>query len=170
MWSLALGHCTSHRRTWSLTRPSSPDPSQTTNAPASSSTFTAATPTYKPLSDCPQSNDTTYTSDFAQGNSGDVPAGAGLTFTKYCDFASPLITQTGAKRIAEAFVYSFSDCIEVCAGANFWNANANCTVAVYQPEGTRPGNCWVGNAASVELHELDKQDGTDVAMLTVKER
>ena len=93
-----------------------------------------------------------------------MPPGASLTFTKYCDFESPLTTQTGAFRIAEAFVYSFSDCIEVCASSNFYNADSNCTVAVYQPEGTRPGNCWVGNAASVKLGELDKQDGTDVAM------
>lgn len=106
-----------------------------------------------------------YTSTFAQGNSGDVPSGAGLKFTKFCDFASPLTTQNNAKRIAEAFVYSFSDCVEVCAGSNFWNADANCTVAVYQPDGSRPGNCWVGNAASVTVQELEKQDGTDVAML-----
>lgn len=91
---------------------------------------------------------------------------AGLTFTKYCDFASPLTTQTGAKRIAEAFVYSFSDCVELCAGTNFWNANSNCTVAVYQPQGSRPGNCWVGNAESVSVDDLERQEGTDVAMLT----
>lgn len=140
-------------------------PSGTTSAPSSSTTFVAPTPTYTPLSDCPQSNDTTYSSTFLQGDSGDVPPGAGLTFTKYCDFESPLTTQTGALRTAEAFVYSFSDCIELCASSNFYDANSNCTVAVYQPDGTRPGNCWVGNAAGVSLGELDKQDGTDVAML-----
>ena len=152
-----------------LTTPHSTNPSQTTTAPTTSSTFVAATPTYTPLSDCPQSNDTTYTSTFTTNNpsSGPIPATAGLTFTKYCDFASPLTTQTGAQRIAEAFVYSFSDCVELCAGANYWNANANCPVAVYQPEGERPGNCWVGNAASVSVGELERMEGTDVAMLKV---
>lgn len=152
----------------SLTRAS--DPSGTITAPSTTSTFIAATPTYVALSDCPQSNDTTYSSSFADGSSGDVPPEAGLFFTKYCDFASPLTTQTGAKRIAEVFVYSFSDCIEACAGSNFWNANANCTVAVYQPAGTRPGNCWVGNAENVKVDDLEKQDGTDVAMLTPDDR
>lgn len=140
-------------------------PSGTSGIPSSTSTFAAATPTYTPLSDCPDSNGTAYQSDFAQGSSGDVPKDAGLSFTKYCDLSSPLTTQTGAQRIAEAFVYSFSDCIEVCAGYNFWNANSNCTVAVYLPEGSRPGNCWVGHAAGVSAHSLDRQKGTDIAML-----
>lgn len=144
----------------------SPQPTNT-NPPttSSSTTFAAATPTYNPLSDCPSSNDTMHTSTFASGNSGNVPPNAGLTFTKYCDFASPLTTQTGARRITEAYVYSFSDCVEVCAGSNFWNGNSNCTVAVYMPQAERPGNCWVGHVEEVGVQDLERQEGTDVAML-----
>ncbi|KAK4636386.1 uncharacterized protein CLAFUR5_02213 [Fulvia fulva] len=137
-------------------------PSSASSSP--SSTFTAAIPTYTPLSDCPQSNGTSYTSAFAQGSSGDVPSHAGLHFTKYCDLSNPL-GSNGSQRIAEAFVYSFSDCVEVCAGYNFWNNGGNCTVAVYQSGGGRPGNCWVGYAGQVEVGELKVVQGTDVAVL-----
>lgn len=133
---------------------------------AVTSTFSAPTPTYTPLSDCPASNNTRYISSFAAGTSGSVTSGTGLNFTKYCDLESPLTT-TNARTISEAFVYSFSDCIEVCAGYNFWAAGSNCTVAVYQPTGTRPGNCWVGSV-SVEhgIGGLSVKEGMDVALLT----
>lgn len=136
------------------------------STPSTTSTFSAATPTYTALSDCPASNDTFYSSTYAQGSSGTVPEGAGLNFTKYCDLSSPLSGQSGASKIAEAFVYSFSDCIEVCAGYNFWNAGDNCTVAVYQPGASRPGNCWVGTTQKlVTLDSLSVAKGTDVALL-----
>ena len=132
--------------------------------PSTTSTFSAAVPTYTPLNDCPASDNTGYTSSFAQGSSGDVPDHAGLQFTKHCDLSNPL-SANGSKRIAEAFVYSFSDCVEVCAGYNFWNDGSNCTVAVYQPSGGRPGNCWVGNAGHVQATELKVTQGTEVAIL-----
>jgi hypothetical protein len=66
--------------------------------------------------------------------------------------------------MSEAFVYSFSDCIEACASLNFWSGNASCSVAVYQPDGSRPGNCWVGSA-SVNASSLAAKNGTDVAFL-----
>lgn len=137
----------------------------TPSSATATSTFVAATPTYTPLSDCPDSNNTTYTSSYNQTSSSTSQASnAGLHFTKYCDLQNPL-SSTGSARIAEAFVYSFSDCVEVCAGYNYWNDNSNCTVAVYEPAGSRPGNCWVGNAGDVDVASLNTTTGTDVAVL-----
>ena len=104
-------------------------------------------------------------STYATGSTGTVPQGAGLNFTKYCDFASPL-SSPNARHISEAFVYSFSDCVEVCAAYNFWNADSNCTVAVYQATASRPGNCWVGSASDVSVSSLNVQQGNDVAILS----
>lgn len=138
-------------------------PSATATTPASAtSTFAAATPTYKPLNDCPASNDTHYISQYASGSN--VPSNVGLDFTKYCDLENPL-TETNGEIIAEAFVYSFSDCVEVCAGYNFVNSASNCTVAVYQPTGGRPGNCWIGNAGEIQPSTLNATSGTNVAIL-----
>ncbi|KAF2172095.1 hypothetical protein M409DRAFT_17337 [Zasmidium cellare ATCC 36951] len=145
--------------------PASNPSASTSSGPSPTSTFSAATPTYTPLSDCPDSNNTAYTSSFSKGSSGDTRKNAGLHFTKYCDLSNPLSTD-GAQRIAEAFVYSFSDCVEVCAGYNFWNDGSNCTVAVYQSGGGRPGNCWVGNAGDIQASSLNETQGTDVAILT----
>ena len=86
----------------------------------------------------------------------------GINFTVYCDYTNPL-ARLGAK-IASAYTYSMGDCIEVCAGYNFWNAGSNCTVAAYQPAGDRPGNCWIG-IADVTLSDLKTLQGTDVALL-----
>lgn len=146
----------------------------TSSATATSSSATVATPTiyiapiptYSPLSDCPKSNFTRYTSNYASGSSGTVPSGAKLNFTKYCDLENPLIgIRQNTQTLSEAFVYSFNDCIEVCAAYNFWGASANCTVAVYQVNGSRPGNCWVGKIAATSASSLAAKDGTDVALL-----
>lgn len=70
--------------------------------------------------------------------------------------------------MAEAYVYDFNDCIEVCASYNFWHDAANCTVAVYQPDAARPGNCWIGAFdVSGGVSSLSQSDGTDVALLQV---
>lgn len=138
--------------------------STTSTASATTATFTAATPTYMPLSDCPASNNTNYTSEYSSGQSDSTPDNAGLTFTKYCGLSSPL-SLNGASKIAEAFVYSFSDCIEICAGYNFWNSGSNCTFAVYQPNAARPGNCVLGADDKIKLTDLSIENGTDVALL-----
>lgn len=135
--------------------------SSITTASSTTSTFSAPTPTYTPLSDCPNSNDTGYTSSYARSSSS---TNTGLDFTKYCDLAGPL-SRSSASRISEAFVYSFSDCIEICAGYNFYNAGSNCTAAVYQPSAARPGNCWVGHVDGVSASSLSTLKGTDVALL-----
>jgi hypothetical protein len=90
----------------------------------------------------------------------------GLDFTRYCDFESPLDGVTSASTLSEAFVYSFDDCIEVCASLNYWASDKNCTVAVYDVKGSRPGNCWVGRSEGVSIADLREKDGMAVAILS----
>ena len=143
---------------------SSMTPTSSATATTASS-YTAPTPTYTPISDCPQSNNTLYTSSFASGRSGTVPASASLNFTRYCDLKSPL-TGSNAVVLSEAYAYSFVDCIEVCASLNFWAGNSQCSVAVYGATAGRPGNCWVGSTnATVQVASLAANEGTDVAVL-----
>lgn len=149
------------RRFHSLTGNSNGTFASATAASASAtSTFVAPVPTYTPLSDCPGSNDTGYTSSF--DTSTNSHTGAGLKFTKYCSLSSPI---SDSSRIAEAFVYSFSDCVEVCASYNYWSNTTDCSVAVYLPDGERPGNCWTGNVNDVQASSLNTTEGTDVALL-----
>jgi len=138
----------------------SPSPTATPTISA----FSAPTPTYTPLSTC--QNHTSYSSTYALGSLGPVPATARLNYTLYCNLTNPL-TQPSAIKIAQAYTYSFSDCVEVCAGYNFWNAGSNCTVAAYQPTGRRPGNCWVGFADAVAVGSLAADPGMDVALLNM---
>lgn len=135
-------------------------------------TAAAPTPSFTPLDDCAAANNTLFISDYSSGSSGTVkPATMGLQFVKACDAANPLAAVKGGSRtISEAYVYSFSDCIEVCAGFNFWNNVATCNVAVYQRRGGRPGNCWVGSTGAGALQgdaegQFGGQLGTDVAVL-----
>lgn len=100
----------------------------------------------------------------AASDSSKAQSDAGLNFTKYCDVDSPL-SNTGAKTLSEAFVYSFSDCVEVCASLNFYAGDGNCSVAVYQPNADRPGNCWVGSA-NTTFSQLGAKTGIDVALLS----
>lgn len=137
----------------------SPAPTSTSPASSATATYSAATPTYTPLSSC--SDDTAYSSSFASRTSS---SNAGLNFTAYCNLANPLMA-SGAVNISEAYVYSFSDCMEVCAGYNYWNDGRNCTAAVYQPGASRPGNCWVGHVQGVSADILGSQAGVDVALL-----
>jgi hypothetical protein len=139
-------------------------------ATATTSIFSAPVPTYTPLSDCPASNNTRYISALSTDTK-QVPSG--LDFTRYCGKASPLNSVSGAANITSAFVYSFADCIEVCASYNFLNKNSNstngtdCTVAVYQPTASRPINCWVGDAGNaIQVNALAAADAVDVAVLT----
>lgn len=129
---------------------------------AATSTFAAPTPTFQPLNDCPESNGTMYTSEYAQKES--TSDDAGLVFIKNCDLQNPLSINNG-KEIAQAFVYSFSDCVEICAGYNNLNSADNCTVAVYEPSAHRPVNCWVGDAGDLQVSTLNITEGTNVAIL-----
>lgn len=90
-----------------------------------------------------------------------------MSFTRYCNVNSPFeSSSTGAaKKLSEAFVYSIDDCIEICASFNFWGNKTNCTMAVYDVKGSRPGNCWVGSANGVKVGESEEEDGFAVAVL-----
>lgn len=125
------------------------------------SSYAAPTPTFSPIADCPQSNNTLYTSSFASGSSGTVPTHAGLNYTRYCNVANPI---TSTNTLSTAFVYSFEDCIEVCAALNFYAAGDNCSVAAYQPTASRPSNCWVGSQHTT-FGNLTASQGVDVALL-----
>lgn len=62
-------------------------------------------------------------------------------------------------------MYSFQDCIELCASLNFWGGNADCGFAAYEAKGSRPGNCWVGKAEGLKVGDLGEKDGMAVAVL-----
>ncbi|KJX94502.1 hypothetical protein TI39_contig4185g00005 [Zymoseptoria brevis] len=144
-------------------------PSRPSTASASS-TYNAPIPTYEPLSDCPDSDNTLYTSSFAHisdtstltTSSNTSHASAGLSFTKHCALSNPI---TDTAKLTSAFVYSFSDCVEVCAAYNYWADSSECSVAVYQSNATRPANCWIGKIPELKAGSLKPKDGIDVATL-----
>lgn len=82
----------------------------------------------------------------------------------YCNMAN-LLSQAGALKITEAFVYSFSDCVDVCSSYNTVNGGSNCTVAAYQASTPRPANCWLGHMDSLSVGSQGVEKGTDVAVL-----
>ncbi|QIW97258.1 hypothetical protein AMS68_002776 [Peltaster fructicola] len=125
---------------------------------ATPSTYSAPTATYAPLSDCPAANNTLYTSSF---NSGSSSSTTGLNFTRYCNYQSPLTTQN---TLLSTFAYTFEDCIETCAGINFYNSNVNCQVAAFEVGASRPVNCWLGQY-NTTISNLKAQSGTAVAIL-----
>ncbi|KAI7478387.1 hypothetical protein KC351_g8256 [Hortaea werneckii] len=136
--------------------------SSTLAASTAASTYSAPTPTYTALSDCPQSNNTLYTSSYAGSGA------TGVDFTKYCDYANPLSHQ-GATTQAQVFVYAFNDCIDLCAGlnSNDGTASTNCSVAVYMPNDNRPYNCAVGHhAVDTSIRSLGADKGTNVAFVS----
>jgi len=149
--------------------------STTASKPSPKATASSAVTT--PTSNCPTSNHTIYTSLYTS----DLNVSAvtsedllSLTFTKYCSLSSPLDAPGYATTtLTAAYVYTFNDCIELCAAYNFWANNTVCGYATYQAQAARPGNCWVGwtNLTSAELDVEDSQlllpiTGTDVALLT----
>ncbi|KAK4935062.1 hypothetical protein LTR28_010449 [Elasticomyces elasticus] len=132
-----------------------------------SSTTAAATPTIQPTSDCPSSNATTYAP--AQSSSGSSSS-THFTFTKYCQTKSPFDKNpTRAAKLAQAFFYTFNDCIDLCAGFNAISGQRNCSAVAYQVGVARPsGNCWVGSVQELDgayARSLGFDAGTDVALL-----
>lgn len=136
---------------------------------SSSSGYQPTIPTYTPLDACPDANNTLYTSSQAdRASDSKAEKTAGLTFTRYCDVASPLDGNGNAKAsmLSEAFVYSLDDCIELCASLNYWAGEAKCTVAAYDVKGSRHGNCWVGSAEGVAgVGDLEEKEGVAVALV-----
>jgi hypothetical protein len=115
-----------------------------TTASSTSSSGVTASPT--PATDCPASNSTLYKSKFLEGANGPVGSNAQLVFRKICGahFAN--------QNVAQSYVYSFDDCIELCASLNFWANNGQCIGATYRADGGQPGNCWAhGPGATREI-------------------
>ncbi|KAH6711248.1 hypothetical protein BKA61DRAFT_579060 [Leptodontidium sp. MPI-SDFR-AT-0119] len=123
--------------------------SSTTQTSTSTSSPTPSPTTFPaPSKDC--QNGTTYNSLFQTGENGGVPPGAGLTFTRLCGQNADI------NNIGSAFVYSLDDCIEICAGINFWPGNRRCTSVIYRPEGKgKPVNCWAANETSLTGERSD---------------
>lgn len=134
---------------------------KTSSPTTPATTYVAPTPTYKPVSDCPQSNFTVYKSPFGTDNEG--------TFVVYCDLANPLSQNTQnvaySKYISESYVYSMSDCANSCASYNSIQGGSNCTVAVYKSEAQRPSNCFIGYAFNVTASSLAEDQGVQIALL-----
>jgi len=128
----------------------------TTSTQAAPSTVATQTPS----SDCPSSDDTTYTSPQSDASN--------ITFIKYCNLSNPLTVLGFSGAIyTQAYVYTFDDCIEMCIGYNQWAGDAACQIAVYQATALRPANCWIGKTVvnSTAFTALASSRGTDVAVL-----
>ncbi|GAM84332.1 hypothetical protein ANO11243_023260 [Dothideomycetidae sp. 11243] len=133
---------------------------QSTTTADATSTYAAPVPTYSVLNDCPQSNNTVFTASAASSSSS-IPS----NFIRHCGLASPL-AEEGAKTLSQAFVYSFDDCIDVCAGMNYWGGNDTCNVAAFAFDASRPANCFVGFAnISKGPSAFAAQNGINVALL-----
>jgi hypothetical protein len=121
----------------------SPTSKLITTTPSSSSSSASQSsipnPTLSPTSDC--SNGSTYQSLFQNGENGPASLSAGLTFTMLCSTVQ--VDYSTAFNLASAYVYTFEDCIEVCAGINFWYGDRHFLgVSFKAATGTRPVNCW----------------------------
>ncbi|KAH0213285.1 hypothetical protein KCU90_g26390, partial [Aureobasidium melanogenum] len=144
-----------------------------TTTPAKSATSTTAsttalsTPTFVPLSACPTANNTLYTSSSFNSSSlipsaDNTTAPAELTYTRYCDANTP----ADFKPLTSGFVYTFDDCIELCATYNAYAGGpASCNVAVYDVQQARPVNCVVGNVQNATSESLSIDGGLAVALL-----
>ncbi|PVH78225.1 hypothetical protein DL98DRAFT_516892 [Cadophora sp. DSE1049] len=133
------------------TTPSASPSTTSTSSTSTSTSFPTASPTTFPAPSKDCQNGTTYNSLFLTGENGSPPPGAGLKFTRLCGQNADI------NNIGSAFVYSLDDCIEICAGINFWPGDRRCTSVVYRPEGKgKPVNCWAANETllSGEASEL----------------
>jgi hypothetical protein len=124
--------------------------STATSATGFTTTSATLTPAPTPTTDCPRSNNTTYRSKFLSGDNGPVGSSAQLVFTKSCD------ARYSSGFIAQSYVYSFDDCIELCASLNFWANNGDCIGASYEAEGSPPGNCWAHRRGADLMSTGDK--------------
>ncbi|KAK6003012.1 hypothetical protein QM012_000857 [Aureobasidium pullulans] len=137
------------------------------SASTTASTTALATPTFIPLSACPTANNTLYTSS-SSTNSSLVPSTnntttpVALTYTRYCDANTP----SDFKPLTSGFVYTFDDCIELCATSNTYaDDSTSCNVAIYDIKQTRPFNCVVGSAQNATAESLGVDGGLAVALL-----
>ncbi|KAI4746789.1 hypothetical protein E4T50_02932 [Aureobasidium sp. EXF-12298] len=131
------------------------------------STTALSTPTFVPLSACPTANNTLYTSSVSNNSSlipssDNTTAPVELTYTRYCDADTP----ANFKPLTSGFVYTFDDCIELCATYNAYaGGSTSCNVAVYDVQQARPVNCVVGSAQNVSAESLGVDGSLAVALL-----
>ncbi|KAG9551482.1 hypothetical protein KCU71_g16797, partial [Aureobasidium melanogenum] len=131
------------------------------------STTALSTPTFAPLSACPIANNTLYTSSVSNNSSlipssDNTTAPVELTYTRYCNADTP----ADFKPLTSGFLYTFDDCIELCATYNAYASGpTSCNVAVYDVQQARPVNCVVGSAQNVSVESLGVDGGLAVALL-----
>ncbi|KAG9520270.1 hypothetical protein KCV07_g4465, partial [Aureobasidium melanogenum] len=134
---------------------------------STASTTALSTPTFVPLSACPIANNTLYTSSVSNNSSlipssDNTTAPVELTYTRYCNADTP----ADFKPLTSGFVYTFDDCIELCATYNAYASGpTSCNVAVYDVQQARPVNCVVGSAQNVSVESLGVDGGLAVALL-----
>ncbi|KAG9661693.1 hypothetical protein KCU95_g1828, partial [Aureobasidium melanogenum] len=150
-------------RTIAASEPTTASMKPTISATASSTAL--STPTFIPLSACPSANNTLYTSNPSTNSSlipSDNATTVDLTYTRYCDANKP----TNFKPLTSGFVYTFDDCIELCATYNVYaGGSPSCNVAVYDVQQARPVNCVVGSAQNASADSLGVDGGLAVALL-----
>jgi hypothetical protein len=90
-----------------------------------------------------------------------------VSFTRYCEANTP----ADFKPLSSGFVYTFDDCIELCAAYNVYATGAaaaaatTCNVAIYDVEQARPVNCVVGSTLAAAANGLGIDGGLAVALL-----
>lgn len=134
---------------------------------STASTTALSTPTFVPLSACPTANNTLYTSSVSNNSSlipssDNTTAPVELTYTRYCNADTP----ADFKPLTSGFVYTFDDCIELCATYNTYASGpTSCNVAVYDVQQARPINCVVGSAQNASVESSGVDGGLAVALL-----
>ncbi|KAI5202599.1 hypothetical protein E4T39_04683 [Aureobasidium subglaciale] len=149
---------------------SSPMTTSTRSATSTvASTSVLSTPTFAPISACPSANNTLFVSTISNSSSlissaDNTTATVDLTYTRYCDANTP----AEFKPVTSGFVYTFDDCIEMCAAYNVYaDGSVHCNVAIYNVEESRPVNCVVGIAQTTGIKSLGINGGLAVAVLKV---
>jgi len=63
-------------------------------------------------------------------------------------------------------VYTFDDCIEMCAAYNVYSGGSTtCEMAVYDVKGSRPVNCIVGSAQTAAAENIGIDGSLAIALL-----
>ncbi|KAI4731337.1 hypothetical protein E4T49_00795 [Aureobasidium sp. EXF-10728] len=149
---------------------SGPTTTSATSATATIPSTTAlSTPTFTPLSACPSANNTLFVSTISNTSSLVSPTTntttpIDLTYTRYCDANKP----ADFKALTSGFVYTFDDCIDLCAAYNVYAGDSStpCNVAVYDVKQSRPVNCVVGNTQHANAQSVGIDGGLAVGLLT----
>lgn len=89
-----------------------------------------------PISDCKENN--TYTSRFTDGQDGLPSSGAGLKFEMKCN--KDVDPAGDSQNLAQVYLPSFDQCMELCASINFWSNSKKCVGARYNRVNSR---CWI---------------------------